>query len=948
MPTPLNVNSNPNTNGDTTNMQTTNTTQNNGLYNGDVIGQNTNTIGLTLLDSSVTYIPDASNDCVLTKIYVKSTAYYKISYSSAIITILDSNGNEIGADSSTYQPTNNAEYSIIIKSNTINVSADNITIPITAYYNTTSGRSTGNLILNVKPEETDSSTNTQTPLYQPIFTIRETDDTYALSTRYPIKEYNVATNGSISISSESGETYECIQLIQLNSTPAGNRPANKQYVLVVDISKDDASQFISDNTISFNVSSTFNENETIEDYCSNQVALPYISADTIVSDGTTRTITKTVSIDILESDVVTEQADYANHPLLSALTYDYNTSSVIPLIVPISNKWGNHGTLANNELYRQYYTLNRYADKILPSDETPEENSYYRPQASELYDTTQISVHQDVEFFKMNGIADSMPLKDYIINSGKITGFYSSNLSLYPINDSTAEFLNNGVKYIIKSSDTNKLNMRNINNFSVYFVDCDTKPDDSKSNTELYIDYIGRNIHIFSYNNAMPCSVAFEDINGNAKNSVSYTKTASGYKLKDLYVDSSTSDNTTKLNIVLGDNEFTIGEDNVILYTESVIIDVYKGKLYSTNDASAVICDEFDSIITFDKYCSTNDEIFIYKYAISSQEEEPEIDRNLVNDYIDVYVKNDSNNYNTKYDNLASIYIEHSVKGSNPDIDLYAYQENLHPIITELYSFITSGKLTKIVNETPQNHLKIYNIGKLSQYWFKKYSDEPNYCYQNTQVNDITPFQLKNRDKKHLKPINIAIDYKKEYNIMSSPFDSDFYKRYTKTYVDENVIFDVESVAGYTTGILQKNFINSVSVNMKNKSGIFTVSSWVNTKMVDGIIYFNLTNSIIRNIFNNYNFNKLYNKLNIRDNTSKMNMIKNTILPNLKINTKNTIIVYGIPSETISFNENESGNILQLTNIETELINENGIYWVKLIPSNVNNYKYYIKYNIEL
>lgn len=184
----------------------------------------------------------------------------------------------------------------------------------------------------------------------------------------------------------------------------------------------------------------------------------------------------------------------------------------------------------------------------------------------------------------------------------------------------------------------------------------------------------------------------------------------------------------------------------------------------------------------------------------------------------------------------------------------------------------------------------------------------------------------------------------KDYKPLLSSF-GDYYHYY---YLVEKSL-KKEIIKGYKSGIVQKTYYNSLGLLFKNNNyKNIEISSWANTYIKDNCIYYNVTYNVLNYILQSPGFIKIWNQNKITDENIRINFVKTTILPLISINTKNTITIFTKKSNAVSYSNSFISGMEENKNIKIELVNENDNIYAKITPSNIANYTYYIKYNINL
>lgn len=151
--------------------------------------------------------------------------------------------------------------------------------------------------------------------------------------------------------------------------------------------------------------------------------------------------------------------------------------------------------------------------------------------------------------------------------------------------------------------------------------------------------------------------------------------------------------------------------------------------------------------------------------------------------------------------------------------------------------------------------------------------------------------------------LRTSIDVIHNKSIFDSAWKKSLYRRYyIENIEDSSISYEkYENVDGYITGYEQKNFFNSRGTQLKRFDtatrtlGLqtFDIVSWKNSSIshTRNYIRIDISDSIIYKLLNDSNFIKAWDYLKLSSNNYKINYIKKTILPLININNKTKLIL---------------------------------------------------------
>lgn len=332
------------------------------------------------------------------------------------------------------------------------------------------------------------------------------------------------------------------------------------------------------------------------------------------------------------------------------------------------------------------------------------------------------------------------------------------------------------------------------------------------------------------------------------------------------------------------------------------------------------------------------------------------ISKNLIDFYV---IKNDSSIYINLYNDTILSETPINIQIIDPivnnfikDTSCYTYNGFYNPKMIRMFDFNFNESINTI-NLTGKNYVlcntNVKNISDIEQLWINKVCDNSN---------ELIEFDNQ----------TISIDYINKFNIFSSTWDNNYYLNY-KYIVGENNKFDYllpEYYQGFKSSYEHKSYFGSKGIVLKNKNnnGSYIIKNWSKNNII-------ITNNV-QNYNDNYNTSNIFNiKVNLTQsfidqlltnntfvnnwkyfnagsiNNIIINYIKNSVLKYYIINNKNNLKIYykEYNGNILEYSNNNFNNLI--TNINTEIIYENGNYYLILeVPDN-NKYTYYFEFKID-
>lgn len=204
--------------------------------------------------------------------------------------------------------------------------------------------------------------------------------------------------------------------------------------------------------------------------------------------------------------------------------------------------------------------------------------------------------------------------------------------------------------------------------------------------------------------------------------------------------------------------------------------------------------------------------------------------------------------------------------------------------------------------------------------------------------------------------LRTSIDVIHDKSIFDDSWKKGSYRRYYLVQDSNDTLEKYDNIDGYTTGYEQKNFFNSKGIQLKNfengKSSIqnFEITTWKNTSIshIRKYIRIDISDSLIYKLLNDSNFAKAWDYLKLGSNNYKINYLKKTVLPLININNKTRIVLKrnNILRDNFSFIQDYDDSMTTVANYKNTLKYENGKYYMYIYPE--DNYEYSVKMIIDL
>ena len=601
------------------------------------------------------------------------------------------------------------------------------------------------------------------------------------------------------------------------------------------------------------------------------------------------------------------------------------------------------------------------------------------------FESIDMSSHFDGKTLRECLLDNSLDIEDIVYNFGN-----AEKIKAYKLNDSAIEFTHDGIVYKITIQNLDVVNADELNNFNVYKYESEAAGN--KQYWELFVDIPKKSILIVHYDK-LKIDSSGENIIQNGEKQANWCRLFVPISSDELYINSEAKkmkkivldggyylepwdqesaylggdDNNEKLYLNFGpevanDSVMPIGA-YIFLHCDEYTIRCKRGqnneetvngkrkyyfinpKIYRTVINSVDVstgtyteAGQWEDLTNelLDKYCSNRTAFDVYVVKIgtisnSNGGNKLETD-GLMNFYLKSY-DSYSEYTNTK---LFKLDITNGAKKGNSEQS--EIQTFYTPVTKDILTFgeFTDGSVS--YKNGRFGNFSINGAENLRQLWFNKHAVNANYCFNITQ-------------KKGQIADSFSFDYVLGYNTFMNCFDNTYFKHYSfrQSSAGGAKKYSSETLSSAVTGVMNKPFFNTPALLLKNKKVTsLRISNWINSKFENGKMYFNITNSLINDIYNSGSFNKIWTELGIGDSSKKINFIKNSILPHININTENVIDVYFSEGLRDRVSDSKQKKMEPIQNVKATLISSNGYYYVELEPRTDIKGTYFIEYNIKL
>lgn len=687
-----------------------------------------------------------------------------------------------------------------------------------------------------------------------------------------------------------------------------------------------------------------------------------------------------------------------------------HTNSDISLTSPYVCKWRSNGTDARGENMRMMYSYDAsYMDVgrsyYVPYDKSDiqynEKTKYARLDTNECYNEElgYLGVDQpDTKFIKylkniFNGILpesvneSGISVKDAIM-SGRISIddllYYGSTTrnkfsTVYKAGENTIEFISGGIKFKIRSSNSDVINFNAYTGYQAVFISVPGFVSEHNTACELIIDEVNAQLALIYYTGTN--SVENKSVKKSSVFKVKHTSPLSEC------ICTNTEDGDPIIK-VLNDTSISSELCNNNGYLLLTNRHIYDNTGYSNRDDALIIA----SVVPYlgfyrDSYIiAANPYIMVNGAMERATNSLINMYTDLYNDGIDMYIISDSPEYDinepaTKetlrnaltscgiyvrkhegikdYTNLESfldftvvppyrVEKEEIIKTVGEDLIIsdkgkktFGYVQTTYgmPVMTDILNFnYSDSELNSVFDRVLDGmNIEISKVEPLKQLWINKYTTSSNYCIP---IDSSYP--------------RISVDCLTNVSIMDNCWGDMYYDYDVHDFLGNDDYDRIEwstPVPGYQTGYEKNCFFGSRGINMNGIEGkSIDLTVWKNTKVSekDKCIKLNISESLIYKILFTKGFSDSWKYLGLRSNTFKIKYIKNTILPMLNITSKTVFTLYQFDeTKKLMFKDliNMDG-LTEVSNVKNELKYENGKYYMYVYPDEMHTY--YAKMHIEL
>ena len=524
----------------------------------------------------------------------------------------------------------------------------------------------------------------------------------------------------------------------------------------------------------------------------------------------------------------------------------------------------------------------------------------------------------------------------------------------------TIEFISNGVKFRIKSNNSNALNLEDCIGYEAAFVNVPSS-DTNVYPLELIIDKVNQQILLTMYNFYQEPEEAenFNIIKLDELNSFSniYTSENEGegvlYANKNLgNLDASTS---AIFAVTMKDDADSYYKMSKVIITGALNTNtetntgtITNGYIYA-DDSSMKLAAE-----AYKQYATGNLEPVNY-YILTTQES-PEIEHEYQNmeklqnslSNCAIYVKTAYGVDDlTNLENILTLTVVNPIVSTrNENTEKYVHPTHIVPVLKDMLSFDYSPVIDEVFESSDGDgfemledvfkysfdgaNILINNTSTIPQIWYNKYTEETNFCIGDTSL------------------YRMSLDFIHDKSIMKSCWDNEMFYNYNTS---SNGRETKTGINGYIAGFEVKSFFASKGINLNGANGKqIILTNWQNTEtsIVNRYIRLNISDTLMNDILFRTSFNTYWNYLRLTNNNYKIQYINNVILPLIHISNKTKFNFYK-DSQQLSnyqFSSNYDDSIPEITNIRNELRYENNKYYMYIYPEDTG--MYYAKMTIDL
>ena len=660
----------------------------------------------------------------------------------------------------------------------------------------------------------------------------------------------------------------------------------------------------------------------------------------------------------------------------SCIQENYQKSS-ISLVSPYCCKWSATGTDARGRMLRimsDSISLLQGDSFFIPYGEnyTDDIGIIYSRDSSGFYDKfISKSVNNmsyepaDISNVSQWGITEldsilygSGSIDDIMYDSSTVSNRFST-VSLS--GDNTVEFIASGIRFRIRSTNQNALNLNDCNGFEAAVINVPTS-DSNTHTSAVVIDKTHRQMLLIYYNFHSEqitsdeyniCKLDYPNLFSNIYTSEEdgkgtfYTETGLGsldssasaifvVSMKDdtdSYVkmskviitgaiDSSADSNSASLTdcyLYADNNSYTL---NAETYKQNATANIEPVEYYILST------DKIDNTAyrsqTLENFKSSLDDCAIYVKTAYGVDDLTNLEDILEFEIIDPIVS-DRNTGTVKYVHPTQIVpvmknmLSFDYSPVSDDAFSASDDENTSELLEDVFCTSFDGA-----------NIMINGIKNISQQWYNKFTEDNRFCIDNTDM------------------YRMSIDLVHDRSIIKGPWDND---KFFKYYAGSDGSETKENIDGYIAGYEIKSFFASRGINLNGKDGSSVIlTDWKNTELsyTDNYIKLNISDTLLNYILFKNSFNYSWNYLGLTNNNYKIQYINNVILPLININnkTKFEVIKSSQSLANFQFSSGYPELYTAVSNVKNQLLIENGKYYIYIYPD--ENGMYYAKMTIEL
>ena len=676
----------------------------------------------------------------------------------------------------------------------------------------------------------------------------------------------------------------------------------------------------------------------------------------------------------VDSSTLLDDINAFNNFTYSCIQNNTQKSS-ISLISPYVCKWRSIGTDARGEGLRIMSEDSSLKDSnsfYIPYLQYTEDLGYiYQRDSSIFYDKHIPKNIEQMSYDSSNGSEDSnigitekdsilygdARIDDIMYDASSMKNKFSLTVKT---GSNTIEFISGGIKFRIKSNNSNALDLEDCVGYEATFVNVPSS-DTNIYPLELIIDKVNEQILLSMYDfYQTPIEEnGFNVIKLDGLNSFTniYTSEDEGggilYANKEL--GELSSEQSALFAVTMKDDADSYYKMSKVAITGALEthIDeetgtITNGYIYS-DDSSMVLAAE-----AYKQHATRNLEPVNY-YILTTQDapiidhENQNIEKlnNSLNNCA-IYVKTAYGVDDlTHLENILTITtVNPIVSDRNENTTKYVHPTHIVPIMKDMLSFDYIPVVDEVFESSDDDsyemledifrysfdgaNIVLRNTNVIPQIWFNKYTEETNFCIGDTSL------------------YKMSLDLINDKSIMKSCWDNSMFFNYNSS---DNGRETKTSIDGYAAGFEIKSFFASKGINLNGANGKqIELTNWQNTEisLSNRYIRLNISDTLMNDILFRTAFNNYWTYLRLTNNNYKIQYINNVILPLIHIsnNTKFTFYKGTEQLNSYQFSSNFDESIPEISNIRNELRYENNKYYMYIYPEETG--MYYAKMIIKL